>query len=265
MIHDLGIEIASAEDISEIGCRLFGFFVLAEPQARLHLTADAPGCRDNALAVLTQQLAIHPGLEVEALNGGQRRQPEEVVHALVVLGQERHVGVRPRTADVVLVLVVLAPADPGLLTPRRTGRDVCLGSDDRLDAPRRCLLPELVGAEHVAVVGYSHGGHLLRGRGLHEGLDPGRSIQHRILAVHMKVHEGIAGCHWFSSLARGVSSTISPARHGEKLTRQSRGSSWLEAPQVRVEGRPDTDSGTRRVASLRGVRTPAAWRGATGG
>ena len=96
-------------------------------------------------------------------------------------------------------------------------------------------------------------GHSLVGGGLHERPDARRAIQHRVLAVHMEMHEGIAGCHWFSSLARGRESTLSPAQRRAKLTRPSR----PEAPQVRVEGRPDRGCGTRRGCLVAGCSNPS--------
>ena len=62
----------------------------------------------------------------------------------------------------------VAPAHAGALAARRAGRDVGLGADDRLDAGRGRLLPEVVGAEVVAVVGDRDRRHPLLDRGLHQ-------------------------------------------------------------------------------------------------
>ena len=37
------------------------------------------------------------------------------------------------------------------------------------------------------------GGHPLLGGGLDQRVDAGRAVKHRVLAVHVKVHEGIGG------------------------------------------------------------------------
>jgi hypothetical protein len=79
------------------------------------------------------------------------------------------------------------------------GRDVRLGADDGLDSGGRRRAPEVVGAEDVAVVGDRDGGHPLLDGGIDERFDTGRAIQHRILAVHVQMHEGIvARWHYFS-------------------------------------------------------------------
>ena len=69
----------------------------------------------------------------------------------VVSDEQRHVRVRARARDVVVAAV--APAHAGLVGAVRARRDVRLGADDRLDAGVGRLLPEVVGAEDVAVVG----------------------------------------------------------------------------------------------------------------
>ena len=72
------------------------------------------------------------------------------------------------------------------------GRDVRLHADDRLDAGRRALRVEVVGAEHVAVVGHRQRRHAHPGR-LGEQLgQPGRAVEHGVLGVHVQVHERVA-------------------------------------------------------------------------
>ena len=69
------------------------------------------------------------------------------------------------------------------------GRDVGLHADDRLDPGGRALLPELVRAEHVAVVGHRQRGHAHPGRLVEQVGDPGGAVEHGVLAVHVQVHE----------------------------------------------------------------------------
>ena len=90
-----------------------------------------PVVRDQAAGVLGEQLAVGARLVEEALHAGPAGEPEQVVHALGGLGEQRHVGVGAGPADVVVAAVV--PADPLLLEAGGVGREVGLHADDRLD------------------------------------------------------------------------------------------------------------------------------------
>ena len=154
------------------------------------LAAGAAGRRDQPVAVGREQLAVHPGLVEVALEAGERGHPEEVVHAARGAGEQRHVGVGARARDV--VLAALAPAHPGAVLPRRARSDVCLDADDRLDAVLLRLLPELVRPEDVPVVRRRDRGHP-HPRGLgEEVVDLGGTVEHRVLGVHVEVHERVA-------------------------------------------------------------------------
>ena len=72
----------------------------------------------------------------------------------------------------------------------RSGRDVGLDADDRLDAGLGGHVVELAGAEHVSVVGHADRGHLQPlGLAEHRG-DLRRTVEHRVLGVVVQVHEG---------------------------------------------------------------------------
>ena len=93
VVHQLAEEVVPAEDVPVVGG---GLARVVEPvllQQPLHLAGRAAGGGDDPGAVGLQQLPVHPGLVVVALQRGQAGQPEQVVHALGVLGQQRHVGV----------------------------------------------------------------------------------------------------------------------------------------------------------------------------
>ena len=216
VIHDLGEVVVAAEDVAIVGCRLQGFVVLTEPQARLHLSGGAPGRRDEPVGVLREQLAIHARLEVVALDRRPAREAEQVVHARCRFGQERHVRICTRAGHV--VAAARTPAHPGLVTAVRSGRDVRLGADDRLDAGVGRLFPEVIGAEHVAVVGDRDGRHRLVFRRLDELPDPGRAVEHRVLAVHVQVDEGIGGHGAPHSGFDGTSSLGSTAHASPRAT-----------------------------------------------
>ncbi len=193
VVHDLAEVVLGPEDVAEVRRGLHGLVVLAEAEARLHLAGRAAGGGDEALRVGAEQLAVHAGLEVVALERGARREAEEVVHALRRLGEHREVRVGAGSGDVVLAAV--APPDARAVAAVRARRDVRLGADDGLHARGLGLLPEVERAEHVAVVGDRDGRHLLLGRGLHERADAGRPVEHRVLAVDVEVDERVVAGH----------------------------------------------------------------------
>ena len=190
VVHDLDEEVARAEDVAVRGGRLERLRVLAEPQPGLHLPAGAAGGGDDPLRVRGDQLAVHPRLAEIAFERGQGRQPEQVVHALGGLGQQRHVRVGTGAGHVVVLLRRGAPAHR-LAVPAVLGGDVGLDADDRLDPGLGGLGPEVVGTVEVAVVGHGHGRHA-RAIALGEHvLKPRGPVQHGVLGVHVKVHETI--------------------------------------------------------------------------
>src|SRR5580693_10087778 len=151
-MHQLGIEVAGPEDVTELRGRGERLVVLPEPQPGRYLAAGAPGRGDDPLGVPRQQVAIHPGLAEIAFQRRERGQLEEVVHALSGLREQRHVRVSAGAGDVVVLLGWCTPAH-WLLVPAVLGRDVGLNADDRLDAGGLRLRPEVVSAVDVAVVG----------------------------------------------------------------------------------------------------------------
>jgi hypothetical protein len=98
------------------------------------------------------------------------------VHAFRGRGQKRHVGIRARTGDIVIATSV--PANTRLIRAMRSWREIGLGSDDGLDSRIGSRVPEVVGAEHVAMVGNRDGWHLGGDRGINQWLDSSGSIEH---------------------------------------------------------------------------------------
>ena len=161
------------------------------PQVDLDLARRAAGGADDALAVLREQLAVHPRVLEEAVAPGAGREPEQVVHALGGLREQRHVGVGAAVGDVVGTAAV--EVDALALEAGDVGREVGLDADDRLDPGVLRLLVELVGAEHVAVVGHRDRGHPQLGRALRQRTEPGRAVEHGVLGVDVQVDEGVLG------------------------------------------------------------------------
>ena len=106
------------------------------------------------VACWDEQLAVHARLLEEPVAPGAGAEPEQVVHPLRRLAEQRHVRVGAARADVVGAAAV--EVDALALEPGDVGREVGLDADDRLDPGGLGLLVELVGPEHVAVVGHRH-------------------------------------------------------------------------------------------------------------
>ena len=194
VVHQLEVVVVLADDVAHVRGVLDRLVPLPHPQPGLDLPRRAAGGRDEPLAVGLEQLAVHPRLEVVALDRGQRGQPEEVVHAVVVARQQRHVRVGAAAGDVVTPAV--AVLHPGLVGAVRARGDVGLEPDDRLDAVLVAGLPELVGAEDEAVVGRRDRRHPLLGRRRHQLVDPGRTVEHGVLGVVVEVDEALLGAGW---------------------------------------------------------------------
>ena len=189
VVHQLEEEVVGAEDVLEVAGRGPGLLVVADPEPGLDLPRRAAGGADQAGGVLGEQLAVGAGLVEEPLDRGARGQPEQVVHALGGLGQQGHVGVGAAAGHVVVAAVV--PADPLAVEAGGVRGEVGLHADDRLDPGGARLGVEVVGAEHVAVVGHRDGVHAeLGGAGEHLP-EPGRPVQHGVLGVHVQMDEGV--------------------------------------------------------------------------
>jgi hypothetical protein len=196
VVHQLEEDVVLAEEVLELACLAHRLVVLAQAQPRLDRAAGAAGADDEALAVLGQDLLVHAGLEVVALEARARGEPEQVVHALGALGPHRHVGVGATAGDVVAALlgqVTLAPPDPAALAAHGAGRDVGLDADDRLHAVLLGLAVEVVGAVQVAVVGHRDGRHAEVAGAGEQPVEQRCPVEHGIFGVHVEVHEVVHG------------------------------------------------------------------------
>ena len=108
---------------------------------------NAAGEADDALGKLAQRVAVHARLAVvEAFEIALGDEFAEIVPALVVFGEQRHVGGALAAGELLLVLHF----------PRG---EVDLAAEDRLHPGLVALLVELDRAVEVAVVGHRHRGH----------------------------------------------------------------------------------------------------------
>src|SRR4051812_23601523 len=134
---------------------------------------------------------------------------------------------RPTAGHV--VLATIGPPDAGALVAAGARSDVGLHADDRLDPGGLAFLPELIGAEHVAVVGHGKGGHPHTGGLAEEVVDARRAVEHGVLGVHMKMCKSAWAIR--SAIARRLThgsddppSGASRTRHGGR--RACRRSGW---------------------------------------
>ena len=137
VIHELDVEELAPEDVLELSRGAPGLFSLVQAQARLDLAGGAAGGADEAGRVAREQLAVDArGLALLALQGGPGVHAHEVVQALVVARQQRHVRVGAAGRDVVAPLGLVPPEHAGLVEAGGARRHVGLHPDDRLDRLR---------------------------------------------------------------------------------------------------------------------------------
>ena len=149
-----------------------GLGVVPLQECAVHHPRQAPGGHDQALAVLRQQFVIDAGeLALGSLAPRLAGQVHEVAVALVAGGQQE--GVVP--LEVLLRAHVLDV--------------VRLQAGDQLDAPLLGVEVGLGDASHGAVVRDGHGGAPHFGHPVDGLLDLGRTIQHRVLRMHVEVDE----------------------------------------------------------------------------
>ena len=192
VLHQLAVEVAVTEDVAELRRGLARLVVLPQTKARLDLPRRAPRRADDAHAVRVEQLSVESRiLRVHLVERGLRAHAEEVVHALVVLREQRHVRVETPVGDVVGLLAALAPRRARLVGAVRARRHVRLEADDRLHVILARLRPELVGTEQVPVVGGRDRRHaeLLRTR--EHVIDTGCTVEHRVLGVVVQMDEAL--------------------------------------------------------------------------
>ena len=128
--------------------------------------------RQQPLRVAAQQLVVDARLVVEPLQERERRQAHQVPEPDLVARQQHQVVSR-------IARLVLAPAP----------RDVGLHAHQRLDARLARLLIELDRAEQRAVVGERERRHRQLGRAFHHARDRARTVEQRVVAVVVEVHE----------------------------------------------------------------------------
>lgn len=157
------------------------------------------------------------------------------MHARRVVGDESQVIVGTAGAHVVGALPRLTPQDLLTIKARRARGHVRLKPDDRLDTRVLAVRVEVVGTEQVSVIGQANRGLPEACRFLRHCFRLRRSIQHRILGVVVKVHEGISHASILLAVARAgpCNARVHAVVH---LTAHSSTRPWLRCTVTSVLG-----------------------------
>ena len=136
---------------------------------------EAAAQPDQPLGVLREQILVDARLVIEPLGVAGRHELDQVVVALVGLGEEHQVIRRlPRRAA---------------LGPPVARRHVDFAAEDRIDPALACLIVEDHRREHVPVLGDRHRRHLQLDRLVEQLLDPARAVEEGVLGMQMEMHE----------------------------------------------------------------------------
>ena len=175
LVLHLEEEISGAEDVAIGRGRGDGLLRLFGSDLGRDLALQAAAEADQAFRMLCQQLLVDARLVVEALGVTRRDELDEVLEALLVLG-EQHEVVRGLAGRAALVAAIARC-------------DVDLAAENRIDAalPRRIVKHD--GREHVAVLGDGQRRHLELLRLIEQLVDAARTIEQRELGVEVQVDE----------------------------------------------------------------------------
>ena len=181
LVLQLDVEVALVEAAREALGPCHRVVELAVVEELRDDARDAGRRADDAVAVLLQHAERRARLVVEVVHVRLADELDQVVVALVGLGQKQQVV----QAGLVVLLELLV------------GGEVHLAAEDGLDALARLLLDgvarvgKLRHARHHAVVGDGDGRHVQLGGAADHVLDVGRSVEQGVFGVVMKMHE----CH----------------------------------------------------------------------
>ncbi len=175
LILQLEEEAVRAQDVAIGGGGRLRPRVAVLVDALRDLALEAAAQADQPAGMRGQQVLVDAGLVVEAFRIPRGHQLDQVVEALVGLGQQHQ--------------MVGRLAGRAALRAAIARRDIHLAAENRLDAPlpRRVVEPDR--GEHVAVLGDGEGRHPERLRLIQQFVNAARAVEQRELGVEVKVDE----------------------------------------------------------------------------
>ena len=147
-------------------------------QVARDLPRHARRADDDPLAVLREQLAVHPRSRVEALGVAERGEAHEVLVADRVAREEYE------------MIVGLGAGHGARAFAPRAGGDVRLHADDRLELRLLGLLLELPRRVQVTMIGDRERRHLEFEGARDQIIDPVRPVEQGVLGVAVEMREG---------------------------------------------------------------------------
>ena len=217
VVHDLQVHVLVPEDVHE------GLGVLASPgdvilnDAPADVSLLTAAERDQAIPIRGEQLSVHTGLVVEAVEVRSGDELHQIAVAVEVLCKQDE--------------MTQLPIALGVLIEARARGAVDLAADDGPYARTLARLIELDSAVHHAVVGDGKRRHLeFLGAG-DELADPAGAVQETVLGVHVQVD--VVGGH-------GVTATNQVIGADDWARRGANGTGRLRR---RHGGTPATGSG----------------------
>ncbi len=141
------------------------------PDFGRHLSLQAAAQPNQSFRMLREQVFVDAGLVIEPFRVAGGHQLDEVLVALVGLGQQNQ--------------VVRRLTDIAALRQPAAGGDVDLASENWLHAPLFGVVVENYRRKHVAVFGHRQRGHLQTRRLIEQLVDAARAVEQGKLGVTM--------------------------------------------------------------------------------
>ena len=174
LVLHLQEEVARAQDVAQPRRRFQRRPRLFDLERARHLPLQAAAEADEPLGVLGQQILVDSRPVVEPFGIARRHQLDQVLVALVGLGQQHQVvGFGLRSA----------------LLEAAALRHVDLAAEDRLDAAGARVVVEDHRREHVAVLGDRERRHVELDRFVQQLVDAAGAVEERKLGVQVQVNE----------------------------------------------------------------------------
>ncbi len=181
LLDAVGLElhevVVAAEHVLVPARHLLGLGVVARGEELAHLRVEAAREHEQPVGVLGEELAVHTGLVVEALEVGLGHELDQVAVAGLVAHQHRGM------AGALVAAVLARSLEPA------ARRHVELAAHDGLDPRLLGGAVEVHRPEEIAVVGERDGGERELLGLLHQPLELGGAVEQAVLGVDVQVDE----------------------------------------------------------------------------